>query len=299
MKKFLLAAAFGVLGSSLSFGAACASGNSYNAAVGLGVGGCTFTDNGNTWLINNFQTLNSTSSGYGANETATQIGLDLKVNFIGVSGGISGVDGVYLAADALKSGVFVQFTYTPTVQNSLVPALAANQFIATTGPGLSQQASFQTSFSFLGVQTAPAFTTVFGVIDGYRNYLCTNGLGFNNCAIGGAGNTTVNSGDGASLTKNYTGGTVGSLTPTDSATFDARYQSAANSGFYAITDNFQLRPGSVPNGGTSADTSTSTINFYGNGQYITLPSSGIPEPMTMGLMGAGLLALGLMRRFRA
>ena len=53
-----------------------------------------------------------------------------------------------------------------------------------------------------------------------------------------------------------------------------------------VLDNYQMNPG------TNSPFATASINYFGNGQYVNTT----PEPMTMGMMGAGLLALGLLRR---
>jgi hypothetical protein len=57
-----------------------------------------------------------------------------------------------------------------------------------------------------------------------------------------------------------------------------------------ITDNYQIASG---NNGTSSLTS------YRNYFYAADPQTGIPEPMTFVLMGAGLVGVAALRRRKA
>ena len=231
---------------------------------------CDFTDQGITWTLGNFSFNGSAAIGYpgGAQALAT----DVTVSFLPIS--TFAYTGLTLPGNI--AGVFVKFEYSTTAAN--------NFFVATENrAGASQQAAFEVSYNFTGAP-ANAFTNVFGVVDGLTIKACDTLTG-SVCATDNGTNT----GGGVSVAKNYSNsGPIISLVPNQKRDFDGHIQTGTLTPgqYYTVLDNYQMNPG------TNSPFATASINYFGNGQYVNTT----PEPMTMGMMGAGLLALGLLRR---
>lgn len=278
MKKTIISIAFCLLGATTSFAAVCGgSGPVQSAQLSTLLGNsCTFTDATLTWTLGNWTFNDTNSAGFsGAHAVAS----DITVTFIKMS--TFSYSGLTLPTSV--AGVFVKYTYTPTGANS-------NFFNTTTlNPGAAQKTAFKTGFGFEQLQVAPTppvLTNMFGIIDGY--------------AVSGSTGA-----DGVQMTKNYQDTTcvscptgfenvVLSKSGTNGNAISATTLIPAHA-FFNVSDDISISAGSSVLNGAPA---TASINFFGNGQYVVLSGSGnlaSPEPGTVGLIGAGLLALGLLK----
>ena len=273
MKKITLILALSALGTAMSYAGVCGSTGNQTLSSLLG-NTCTFSDAGITWNLGNWTFNDTNSAGFnGAHPAAS----DITVSFFQMS--TFSYSGLTLPSSI--AGVFVKYTYTPTGTNP-------NFFTATTlNPGAAQKSSFKTGFGFeqLNFSPVPFFNGMFGIIDGYT-----------------VSNSTGN--DGVQMTKNY----QDTLCPSCATGFQnvVLGKSGSNGNaistttlisghtFFNVSDDITLSAG----GANTGVPATASINYFGNGQYVVLGNSGLasPEPGTVGMIGVGLLALGLIKR---
>lgn len=259
MKKILLAAAFSAFASLSAFGTACTALNGLTIAQV----NADITSNGfctiNGWQLSTFGLGQSNANAGFGNVAATANDLFVNFNVVSSPGGGAGFSVSY--SDA--TGGLNYLTATSTGSTGAT-ANFVTYFVIESGPA---------------VQNITSQVHDASVVPGGNNgsiqlqKIITN--------PGAAGNPTI--GDGFILT-----------TALGTSTNPLTIGMAPNSTFagntltrIGVVDNYQI---------ASGNTGSASLSGYTNSFYAADPVTGVPEPMTFVLMGAGLVGIAALRR---
>jgi|GEM_PF-2627384 len=271
MKKSLLAFSLMALGSLQLSAAPCQIGGVGVTLASLGIPGCEITNGTNTWNLNTFgfSNGNPTFTNYTGSPSAntSSFNVTFGLNPMGFAGGFS-------------------VTLTPVAQN--FPGFTAGG----TAQG-AQQFSMETTFRIAGNTGAAQLNSFGGSLDGPTVFPIIPAAGVPNPAVtlqkfiqrlNSTNVQYVMQPDTSSI-----GVLPGSSRVTSATGFNPLLQSPNNPGDLVIVDRIRL------DGGNTIGNSASLIS-YTNYFAPTAQQTGIPEPMTFALMGAGLVGLAFLRR---
>lgn len=256
MKKLILSAAMLAFGSFTAFSAPCGSGVTLSTLVGTT---CQVSNLGFTWDLSSWNYSPGNSQNYVPNVPAAST--DILVTIASVVG-----DGIIGANGAL--GFSVTFSDAPG---------GSNYFNAITG----QSANWESQFAANDQGTGAA-----DIKEVY--HAVTGGTSSGNGQVTVAKN--INFVNGAPQTPNlvanilYAGG-VGPI-----GANPAWIPLASNTGLVGVIDTYSIQASNVGLGGTASITS------YTNYFFAAPEQTGVPEPMSFVLMGAGLVGIAALRR---
>lgn len=260
MKKILLVAAIFAVASFNSFGASCSSLGSVAGSPTIAelatAGNCTVGAS-DQWTLDTWSLAIPSQTGY----AAAPVAADVKVNFANLTSPGGG------------AGFSVTFSDSPT---------AGSFFNAVSGT-TNQTASWKSLFVITGA--APIISVTSSVAGAQTGDVNNNGsivLQKIITSAADAGNPTIT--DGTITTACVTGVACGtSQNPLALAGMGGNTKTKLG-----VIDNYQMNSG---NAGSSALTS------YTNTFYAADPTqTGVPEPMSFVLMGAGLVGIAALRR---